>query len=686
MRLPNVARIVNEGSALVHLDLDRSRDNALMGVGDSQREIKAMVKAAAKLAGVALAGTLLAGCAQTAVGSRTSIVAMPEGIVTFENEGLTSGAMVVVRYPAALDPQAEDAYYTAFAETPIGGSVNSRLVGSPEARQVADGVILKSSYFALSLYRELAERLPKQSVLLSPHEITLDSAGKLSSQPMTDAESVPNVLTVDFATYSFPDPEKMMGSEPLTFGDLMTPLVVVHADHRAMAPTHGVFLASSPLMRHAGGEAREEASQSIGDLQQGVFSDTRRQLDFVAFLNREGNASPPTQNLTIRGDVNAAQNYPLEKFTMNRAVLARMEQTGATNIDPLESSFSAPLAQRIVDIANDIEPEKAAMVQRAAAVARFDPGIAALSLAGLADDDVRTRFRYAERLLAAERKFLAVQSEKIYEGVHKGEMGEQIRELIAAEFDVIQQRREIARQQNMATTAAILGAVAAVGVAAASDGDFADYVAVDVLTDLTVFATMQAMSLSRQSKQVGSGFMASVVPALEEQIEIEVNLIDTNETITAIRFEDFQAILQDKYADSQRAIDTVATRCVFTGEGTAARGTWQGECDGGLAHGAGVGVITEADGSVMEYFGTALNGQPSGVGYAIYHLKGETYSVEGSFRNGQPTGTVRVARGGRSDELRRFENGADLGLAAPGARAPGLFDQDIYIAGIEPVG
>ncbi|MEO0467311.1 MAG: hypothetical protein AAF216_12280 [Pseudomonadota bacterium] len=644
-----------------------------------------MVQAAAKLAGVALAGTLLAGCAQTAVGARTSAVAMPEGMVSFQNEAPMSGAMVVVRYPASLDPQAEDAYYTAFARTPIGGSASSGLVGSPEARQVADGMVVKSSYFALSLYKELAERLPEQTVLLSPHQLTLDASGKLTSEPMTDAESLPNVLTVDFSTYSFPDPEKMMSSEPLTFGDLITPLVVVHADHRSMAPTHGVLMASSPLMRHAGGEAREEAAGSIYDLQQGLFTTQRRPLDFVAFLNREGDVAPPTQGLTVNGDINAAQTYPLEKFVMNRAVLARMEQTGAVDIDPLETAFSAPLAQRIVDIANDIEPEKAAMVQRAAAVARFDPGIAALSLVGLADDDVRTRFRYAERLLSAERKFLAVQSEKIYEGIHEGEMGQQVRELIAAEYDVINQRREIARQQNAATAAAILGAVAAGAVAAGSDGDVGDYLAADLLADLAVVAAAQAFSLNSQSKQVGSVFLESVVPALEEQIEIQVNLIDSNETITAIRFEDFQEILQDRYASSHRAIDTVATRCAFTGAGSEPRGTWQGECDGGLANGAGVGVIQLESGTTMEYFGSALNGQPSGVGYAIYHTGGETWSAEGVFANGQPDGAVRVARGGRADEIREFDGGRDAGPAMPGARVPGLFDQDVYIAGFEPV-
>ena len=43
----------------------------------------------------------------------------------------------------------------------------------------------------------------------------------------------PSVLTVDFATYSFPDVNEMMDAPPVTFGDLVTPLMVVRASRWA---------------------------------------------------------------------------------------------------------------------------------------------------------------------------------------------------------------------------------------------------------------------------------------------------------------------------------------------------------------------------------------------------------------------------------------------------------------------
>jgi len=85
-----------------------------------------------------------------------------------------------------------------------------------ETVAVADGTIIKSNYYALSLYKELAAKLPEHGVLLSPHAIKLGPGGELTSEPMTSAEELPSVVSVDFATYSFPDSKKMMKDVPLT--------------------------------------------------------------------------------------------------------------------------------------------------------------------------------------------------------------------------------------------------------------------------------------------------------------------------------------------------------------------------------------------------------------------------------------------------------------------------------------
>lgn len=641
-------------------------------------------RAGALMAGLA-AAVALSGCAATATGTARSAMVTEIPPAPLRAEAPAGTVLVTVRYPAMVETDAEAAYQDAFLRSPIGGRVSGDLAANPDARNIAGSVIIKSNYFALSLYKELAERLPDHGVLLSPHAISLDDAGALTSTPITEAEQIPSVLTVDFATYSFPDPDRMMQAEPLTFGDLITPLIVVHTDHRAAPPNQGVLMASSPLLRHAGGTATEAVHGSLERIEAGRFDSPPRELDFIAFLTRGETRGLPTQPLSFGQTVNAAQLYPMEKLVLDRAALARLGSVGqkvaaktsdVPQPDPLERVFSGALADRITTLLNTIDAERAAMVQRAAAVHQFDPTLAALSITGLPDPDYLARIRFAERLMDAQRKYLSIQSLRIYDGIHNGEVGRQVREMLLAEWDVIEKRRDLAQQQNMATALAIAGAVAG-GVAVASSGDTfdaGDFLLVDLLTDAAILATMHAISTNRQSATVGANYLASIVPALEEQTSIQVNLIESSETITAIRYEDLQVRLQEMYAENQRAIDTIATRCGYAHEGAAPIGVWQGECAGGLAEGAGVGVVRQEDGTAIEYFGEARQGRPHGTGLLIRHVADGSQAIEGNFMDGRPGGVVRVSRPGMADALRLFENGYDIGPAPFGASAPRLFD------------
>jgi len=195
---------------------------------------------------------LLTACASTATGQKKSAMVGSAQAEAFKAQSPAGGVLAVIRYPAVVETNAKDAYYQAFRNAPIGGSV-ARGADQSMQQGIADSVIVKSNYFALSLYKELAARLPEHGVLLSPHAVKLGPDGKLTSEPITQAESIPNVVSVDFATYSFPDPKKMMSGEPLTFGDLVTPLITVRTDHRAAAATQGVLLASEDIVKTAAG-------------------------------------------------------------------------------------------------------------------------------------------------------------------------------------------------------------------------------------------------------------------------------------------------------------------------------------------------------------------------------------------------------------------------------------------------
>lgn len=639
-----------------------------------------------------LASTILAtGCASTAKGAKQSAMV---GLVKAETLKTTvpdGGVMAVIRYPAVVETSAKDAYHKAFESSAIGGTVSSGGDAS-ERQSIADSVIVKSNYFALSLYKELAARLPEHSVLLSPHAVKLDANGKLTSEPITKAESLPNVVSVDFATYSFPDAKKMMGDKPLTFGDLITPLVSVRTDHRASAPTQGVLFASAPLIPYAASNGRKEAADEMKMLQKGQFDKTVPELDFVSYLKKGDRTTVPSTGLKAGIEENTVTSYPVEKVELDGIALARLKDANDGTVDPLERVFSDAMADKLISIINNTDTQKAVMANKAAAIAEYDPSLAALTYVGSDKLDYNARLRYAERLLEAERKYLSVQSLRVFDGIHNGEMGAQMRDMIMAEYKVLEERRKLARKQNQATALAILGAVAA-GASIGNSGsssrcgdartqtEYNDCIrraqrtnyGNQVLTNLAIqgamVAAQEAIAFKNLSKSVGSNYLSSIVPALEQQTSVTVDLLDSSETITAIRYEDLKSKLQNLYSTKQRSLDTIATRCAF-GNGTSLSGTWMGVCDGGQANGTGVGVLKNADGSSIEYYGYARNGIANGAGFMVVHNISGSYSLEGNFVNGFAEGPVRVSKAGQADKLRTYRAGQDVGSSSSAPVSP----------------
>ena len=655
------------------------------------------------LLSAALMGTAVfaTGCATTAKGVTESAIMKSSTPQKLSKTAPPGTAMAVVRYPAHVEEGAKDAFYKAYGEKLIGGKWSNKRGDIAEMHALADSMVLKSNYFALSLYKELAAKMPAHNVLLSPHVVKMGADGKLTSEPMTQAESLPNVVTVDFATYTFPDTKKMMGKEPLSFGDLVTPLVTVRTDHRASAPTQGLLMASAPIMNRAAGNSRDSVNDSLSVIQSGRFDEPVPELDFIAHLKGDQPLSVMSRPIGAASP-NAVTSYPLEKIKLNKAELVSMNMPspdGTANagaVDPLKNAFSKGFANQIVGIINKTDIDKAAMTGRASAIANFDESLAALTLVGSQDADYQARYRYAERLLEAEQKYLSVQSLRLFDGVHNGEMGAQVRDMLKAEYEILEKRRKMARDQNKATAFAILGAVATGAIMSQGGGgqncgnartqrEYNDCVrsnrnrqaAQRALTRIaiagTTYAGSKAFSLSKQSKAVGSNYLSAIVPALEEQQTVQVNLIDSNETITAIRFEDLRAKLQTLYNSKQRSLETVATRCGYTHDGSSKTGTWLGVCANGLANGSGVGVIRNADGSSIEYYGYAQNGQPQGPGYMITHTPTGSSALEGNFTAGRADGAMRVSKSGQSDRIMSYQSGQSTGKAPSGSQVASPF-------------
>ena len=416
----------------------------------------------------------------------------------------------------------------------------------------------------------------------------------------------------------------------------------------------------------------------MDSLQRGDIEPSIPELDFVSYITNDTPRKVSIQKLGTRSDTNATMVLPVEKVRVPKAEMALLKGASDGSVDPFDDVYTDAMSSRIVALINSLDADKAIMMGKAASISDFDPSLAALTFVGSDDPDYAARVAYANRLLDAQRKYLSVQSLRIFDGIHNGELGAQVRDMISAEHDVLETRRTLARQQNTATLLAI--ASVAGGIAAGSGGGGSDAArrtqsaASSAMIQAGIFAATEAYSKAQLSKQVSVNYLNSIVPALEQQTTVTVDLLDSNETITAIRYEDLQAKLQDLYASRQRSLDTVATQCAYVDAGGTKRGTWLGVCDGGLANGSGAGVLN-VDDDVVEYYGYARNGKADGSGLMIRHTSLGSISYEGSFANGLPDGTVRVSQGGREDETRTFVSGVDTGPSSRAASSP--FDRSI---------
>jgi len=130
---------------------------------------------------ILMAFTLVAisGCAGTAKGKNTSVFSSLERSQVSSQETSEASALVIIRYPAMIHANAENLYVSSFAINAIGGEVPYNVHGNRQTSRIAQSVIEKSSYYAMSLYHELKSILPENSVLLSPHIIDWDKERNL---------------------------------------------------------------------------------------------------------------------------------------------------------------------------------------------------------------------------------------------------------------------------------------------------------------------------------------------------------------------------------------------------------------------------------------------------------------------------------------------------------------------------
>jgi len=621
------------------------------------------------LTAILICASLLSACAGTARGIKSSVYVDDDSLSVVDVSRSQADAMVVIRYPAVVQEDASTAYYRSFEQYPIGGTVKRDGQVRMEIDRVAQSIIAKSNYFAMSLYRELRDRLPENSVLLSPHMIILDDQNELSSEPLLASEQIPSVLTIDFNVYSFPDPREMMNAQPLTFGDIVTPLFVVHSNRWLSPPTNGLLLSSDPLVLAAWNQSVSEADrQLLGRLEGSVITD-RRPLDFVSYL-QNGTRSSPDLPLKSAGEsrrtIVAVELHPLEKIRMDDAIVANLAVDSA--IDPFAEDFVKGAATRVVAALNKTNHDRATFFTRQRALSKFDPALGEVFLSRTANEDMRARLQMGETLIAAEKKFLSAQSESLYQGAYEGVYGDQMREMIAAEYRLLEDRRDLARAQNLSTAVAVL---AMAGAVAAGSSDSSNFLASNTMSNLAMLTSLWAMNSAfrthAESRTVGENFLIQMAPAINRQVSVQVEWLESRQEITARDFAEFRNRTLALYQSSVRAISsgTFDPDCQFIFPGLEQGGRWFGPCQEGLGSSSGYGLIMDELGQTVEYVGTVESGQASGAGAMIIRSASETGATyfEGGFNQGLPDGVVLVEVPGRKPRVRRFRAGVDAGSA-----------------------
>lgn len=633
---------------------------------------------------VTLCVALMVGCAGTASGTRSSIMkapassskvaAAPVALKTATDS--KAGALVIIRYPAVIRSDAESTFFQSFTTNAIDGVVESAKHGSPEIERTARAMVAKSGYYAMSLYRELKATMPAGSVLLSPHAIVLDSQGRLSSAPILATEIVPSVITFDFTAYTFPDPDKMMDKPPLTFGDVVTPMVVVSTDPLASPSTHGLLVSSSPILANAWQQSASDAGATASAAITGAGAEepVARPLALIRFL-RDGppaNAKYPTKQVGATPDVAAVVSYPVEKIKVDGDKLGMIKED--PSIDPLADSFARGAAAQVSRLLGSVDHDYALLAPMQRALAALDLEVAAAYLSALDNETIRARVRLADELLAAQRQFFVRQSEAIYDGVYAGVFGGKMREMITEEYKVLQERRSLARQQNFSMAMSILAAAASgytQGQASAMSAY--DPVAAQNMMNASsqfLISSMQFSTIASeaevQSTVLGENFLTAMAPTINDQVSLQVDLLGGSEEIRASKYEELQPKLVDLYRKNARSIDAnVSAECTFSHPSAARAGRWYGLCVNGQASGRGFGIALDAAAGSIEYIGMAGEGLANGPGYLMLRpaagAAGSPVAYEGTFSAGLPDGVVRVRAAGKKPAFRSFAAGKDVG-------------------------
>ncbi len=238
-----------------------------------------------------------------------------------------------------------------------------------------------------------------------------------------------------------------------------------------------------------------------------------------------------------------------------------------------------------------------------------------------------------------------------------------MRRIIAAEYRMLEERRRLARVQNLSSAIAAIALAGSVYAATVTTTASAATVAALSGVSLmgSIWALNRALDSKAESEEVNEYFVARMAHAAERQMAVQMEWLESKELITARGFAEFRNKTLTLYQSRVRSLAVgTGDNCRFRHPDFPASGAWIGACEEGLATGSGYGLIRDGDSAVVEYLGQSTAGLASGQGAMILRREAPAF-YQGDFGRGRPHGIVRVERPGAEPRLRRFNEGDDVG-------------------------
>lgn len=376
---------------------------------------------------------MIYGCASVNKGETYSSKLSASKATYSKTEHDSSGnLLVLIRFPAVFTDKGFEVFQSRYAAFPLNlsGQKEPIFAARNKSHLYANEAINKTAYFALEFYHGLTRKLPPQSVILQPLEVTVDSMGRLVSEPVN--EYPPSVLVVDFFIYRAPVKD-VTKEVPLTFGDLVSPLITINTSPEASPDTSGAISYVAPLApQNRNYVSNPRASGGTGHA-------------FIEYLAHPVSTEKPGFATTSRQPRAKHQvlRFPLVNLKMNGyAIEAQVNKSnGNLKQSPFLMAVDAHF-NAVIDALNTVDHGLATRNGNQRFIALYDPELFNRCLSSDLSGEDQLRLHLINKFKLLEQKFLAKQSEEYFKRLCLGEYGKSARKLMASEVKYVTRVRQ----------------------------------------------------------------------------------------------------------------------------------------------------------------------------------------------------------------------------------------------------